>query len=1102
MSAAGLVDVGAQPDGGLSGKITYIMGGHGYTTFHDSSSVPDFWSFQRGNTHGMVEDLGNQEQMTALADYLFRAGATVVPMRPIGYQPLEIILDNDSAGVTFSGAWSNSTSPIYFAGTTGGSGGPADAVPYRFATTAATETAYARYRPTVTTAGFYPVYCWTRPGTDRATDQLYRVAHSGGITEVTINHREVGNGLIYLGTYHFEAGTEGYVDISNRSNSPGSVVIADMIRFGNGMGDLDRGLGISGRTREDEPALYWLMWHVARSRGISTTEFSSGSVDEDATVAASPKWAEFMNQGTAAGLPNRILISFHSNASNGSARGVTVLHNTNSGGATPNQLFLAQTLGTEIQADMLAQNGQYEHNWNNRGSSITYQAAFNYGELNNAYINGEFDATIVEVAFHDNVQDAQLMRDPKVRDALARGTYQGMVKYFRGVDGNTTPLTMLPGKVTQVRSETVGPGSVKVTWTAPAANSYNGDAATGYRIYGSTNGYGFDGGTYVAGGGTLTYTFNGLDANEGAYYFKVVAVNEGGEGAGSEVVAAIPAATAQKVLIVNGFDQLNRTQNPTQTYGGTMDRVRPRFSNSFDYAAQMAAAIEAYGSAMVVDTTSNEFVASGAVNLNGYSAVFWILGEESTSTDTFDAAEQAKVTAFLAAGGKLFLSGSEIGWDLDSQAGGASFYNNQLRADFVADDAASYSASAVAGSIFTGLPAVQFDNGAQFYNVDFPDRISPLGGATAALNYSSGGAAGIQYADAVSGSKVVMLAFPFETITAAATRNALMARVLDFFQTGDGVTEVELVLDNDDGAAVYAETGSWTLASAPGYNGLTYRFASAGDAATAKWQFYAPFDGHGEVFVQFRSGSNRTENTAYSIDTGAGVETASANQLLNGLTWASLGTFDFTAGLRSVTLDVQNSTGGSIVVADAVRIVLSNAPEPTGDFDGDGLVDGADFLAWQRGVGVPTPELADGDADASGEVDGDDLGIWSDQYGSSGASAATTAAMLADAAVDGNAHDAMASGDLYALGQRVGSALLPAGAAKEPVRARNPRGASNGQTPSVGIAADDSVSVPDAVGGAVDLATTSAIDAESAQAFDAVDDAFGQLLGSAWEIGQ
>src|SRR6202008_3971050 len=106
-------------------------------------------------------------------------------------------------------------------------------VPYRQAHTSKEETAYARYTPKIPEAGFYPVYAWTSSGGDRATDQLYRVKHAGGITEVTVNHRRVGNGLVYLGTHYFEKGTNGYVDISNRSNSKDSIVVADMIRFGN-----------------------------------------------------------------------------------------------------------------------------------------------------------------------------------------------------------------------------------------------------------------------------------------------------------------------------------------------------------------------------------------------------------------------------------------------------------------------------------------------------------------------------------------------------------------------------------------------------------------------------------------------------------------------------------------------------------------------------------------------------------------------------------------------------------------------------------------------------------------------------------------------------
>ena len=155
LAAAGLVDVGTQPDGNLSGKIVYTHGGHGITGDNSGN-----WSFQRPLLLGMIEDLGNQDQMTFFADYLFRAGATVVPLRPVGHQPHEVILDNDDPGVTFTGSWSNSSAGIYF--------GDAGDVPYRFASTSATETATAEYRPNIPEAGFYPVYAWTRYGSDRA----------------------------------------------------------------------------------------------------------------------------------------------------------------------------------------------------------------------------------------------------------------------------------------------------------------------------------------------------------------------------------------------------------------------------------------------------------------------------------------------------------------------------------------------------------------------------------------------------------------------------------------------------------------------------------------------------------------------------------------------------------------------------------------------------------------------------------------------------------------------------------------------------------------------------------------------------------------------
>jgi len=63
---------------------------------------------------------------------------------------------------------------------------------------------------------------------------------------------------------------------------------------------------------------------------------------------------------------------------------------------------------------------------------------------------------------------------------------------------------------------------------------------------------------------------------------------------------------------------------------------------------------------------------------------------------------------------------------------------------------------------------------------------------------------------------------------------------------------------------------------------------------------------------------------------------------------------------------------------------LQNLPSTdSADFDEDGDVDGADFLAWQRGFGTQTPNATpeDGDADNDQDVDADDLGIWENQFG-------------------------------------------------------------------------------------------------------------------------
>jgi len=52
------------------------------------------------------------------------------------------------------------------------------------------------------------------------------------------------------------------------------------------------------------------------------------------------------------------------------------------------------------------------------------------------------------------------------------------------------------------------------------------------------------------------------------------------------------------------------------------------------------------------------------------------------------------------------------------------------------------------------------------------------------------------------------------------------------------------------------------------------------------------------------------------------------------------------------------------------------------DFDGDGDIDGQDFLAWQRGFGILSGAgTTQGDANGDGAVNEADLAIWNSQYG-------------------------------------------------------------------------------------------------------------------------
>jgi hypothetical protein len=768
-----------QPAGVLSGKIVFMNSGHGWTF------DPTYWRLQRGVGNEMNEDYGNLDQLNFFAQYCFNAGATVVSMRPLGHQTNEVILDNDDPGVTFAGSWGNSSSTTFW--------GTAGDLPYRFASMNAPETATATYTPTIPVAGFYPVYTWVLAGSDRG-DQLYRIRHTGGESLVRIPHHRVGNGWIYLGEYHFNAGANaavGSVVVSNlRGTAPGSVVIADAIRFGNGMGTVDRGGGVSGYPREDESMRYWLQANLAQ--GQATSLYEGTGDDEQDSWSAPPKMSAHMNRydtnDVATGdIHDRIHISFHSNA--GGGRGTVALITSD---PTPNQAELAEIVGGEVNDDLVALGAPpLEAAWFNK-SGHTYTGG--YGEIDGSSFNYEMPATIVEVAFHDDATDALLMRDPKGRAAVARATLHGIIKFMNAYDTNgAPPLAFLPEPPTNLRALAGTNGQVSLAWSAPVSSG-GSQSPTNYVLYRSTNGFGF--GNPVSVGNVTSYTISNLTVGA-EHYFRVTAANAGGESMPSETVGCRAALTngAPRVLIVNAFDRLDRSANLRHDVvaeswdrpgnSGAIERVYPRWNNAFEYVVAHGQAVAAAGWAF--DSCQNEAVANNQVALANYAIVIWANGNESTNDETFSATEQTRLTAYLAGNGAVFVSGADVAYDLDRPSGPTaadrSFLNSRLRADYGADDSGSYSVAPAGGGIFAARAGLSFDNGTGgTFWVKTPDVLLPAGGSMSALNYSggSGGGAALQFDGAAGSGRVVLFGFPFETITSVTRRHEYMADILNF----------------------------------------------------------------------------------------------------------------------------------------------------------------------------------------------------------------------------------------------------------------------------------------------------------------------------------
>lgn len=309
--------------------------------------------------------------------------------------------------------------------------------------------------------------------------------------------------------------------------------------------------------------------------------------------------------------------------------------------------------------------------------------------------------------------------------------------------------------------------------------------ATGFELFGS-----YDAETFYQLNDQIENTIAIEELSpDSVYYFKTNAYNENGKSINTEVLGAIPSSDPERVLVVHGFDRVSNTVNNfdyIKRYG------QPFLQNGFSFSS-----------------ASNEAIFNDRINLNDYKIVVWILGDESTADETFNQFEQERVQEFLKNGGRLFVSGAEIGWDLYAQGGSddKEFYNDYLKADYIADapnnqQGTYYSASPSNTIIFNGLFPFNFDDGTHgTFDVDWPDAIEASDGAVNILEFTnvstSNGYAGVAYEGLFPGGneegKLVYLSIPFETIYPENVRVELLGRILDYLNSP--VTSVDNTYD-------------------------------------------------------------------------------------------------------------------------------------------------------------------------------------------------------------------------------------------------------------------------------------------------------------------
>lgn len=571
--------VGPSREQGLQNRNIFVSGSHGYTWHKENR-----WQYQRARVYTIVEDLFPTQYVNMfIAPMLENAGATVWSPRERDYQKGEVIVDNDGTTPLSSFEKTGTWTTVEGGGWSGGR--PAvlaqDTEPFTLGTTAKAEVvaeSSAQYIPYIPHQGRYSVYASWEMDKYNSPSVPVTITHLGGQTTVHVNQQVAGKTWVLLGFFEFAQGADkekGSVSLSTQGAVKSSLaeedgvattVSIDAVRFGGGMGNVAPDDKVSGKSRAHEAGTYWMQYAGAPKEAVYLRRYKPGhfGLDYVSDYISRGEWANYINgapngptpyqdkdyrQLPGLGVPIDVTFSFHTDAGfdEEGMIGTLNIYRAFDGDGKQNfpdgrSRWLNRDLSALVQEEVVRTSRElYTSSWHRRH--------LHERELSETR-RPNMPSTLIELVSHHNFNDMKYGIDPRFQFDISRAMYKAIlrfVSYSNGYDPIIQPLAP-----DHISVKHVGNGEVMVSWLAVADPLEPTADPTGYIVYQSADGRSFDNGT-LAEKNSFTVSVP-EDTNS---FYRVTAVNEGGESFPTAVAGVRWDSEKQPVLIVDGFNRIS-----------------------------------------------------------------------------------------------------------------------------------------------------------------------------------------------------------------------------------------------------------------------------------------------------------------------------------------------------------------------------------------------------------------------------------------------------------------------------------------------------------------------------------------------------------------